>query len=91
VTHNPKVAGSNPTRHEKRAGQTNRSLALRELALSIETVERFVEHSDDVRVSTLRQYLEAFGARLEFVAVFDDEERRVRLHLGKGGSSRVVL
>ena len=31
---------------------------------AIETVERFVEHSDDVRVSTLRQYLEAFDARL---------------------------
>ena len=31
----------------------------------------------------LRQYLEAFGARLELVAVFDDEERRVRFHLGK--------
>jgi hypothetical protein len=27
--------------------------------------------------------LEAFGARLELVAVFDDEERRVRFHLGK--------
>ena len=64
-------------------------LALRELALSIETVERFVDHSDDVRVSTLRRHLKAFGARLELVAVFDDEERRVRLHLGKGGSNRV--
>jgi transcriptional regulator with XRE-family HTH domain len=28
-----------------------------------------LEHSDDVRVSTLRQYLEALGARLELVAV----------------------
>jgi transcriptional regulator with XRE-family HTH domain len=36
-----------------------------------------LEHSDDVRVSTLRQYLEALGARLELVAVFDDEDRRV--------------
>jgi len=43
------------------------------------------EHSDDVRVSTLRQYLDALGARLELMAVFDDEERRVPLHLG--GSS----
>ena len=31
-----------------------------------------LEHSDDVRVSTLRQYLEALGARLELVAVFDE-------------------
>jgi transcriptional regulator with XRE-family HTH domain len=42
-----------------------------------------LEHSDDVRVSTLRQYLEALGARLEFVAVFDDEDRRVPIHLGR--------
>ncbi len=42
------------------------------------------EHADDVRVSTLRQYLEALGARLELVAVFDDDqERRVPIHLGK--------
>jgi type II secretory pathway predicted ATPase ExeA len=42
-----------------------------------------LEHSDDVRVSTLRQYLEALGARLEPVAVFDDEDRRVPIHLGR--------
>ena len=43
-----------------------------------------LEHAEDVRVSTLRQYLEALGARLEFVAVFDDgEEHRVPIHLGK--------
>ena len=40
------------------------------------------EHSDDVRVSTLRQYLEALGARLELVAVFDDDQH-VPIHLGK--------
>ncbi|MEY2403007.1 MAG: Helix-turn-helix domain [Acidimicrobiaceae bacterium] len=43
-----------------------------------------LEHADDVRLSTLRQYLEVLGARLELVAVFDDEgERRVPVHLGK--------
>ena len=41
------------------------------------------EHADDVRISTLRQYLEALGARLELVAVFDDEDRRVPIDLGK--------
>ena len=41
------------------------------------------EHADDVRVSTLREYLEALGARLELVAVFDDENRRVPITLGK--------
>lgn len=39
-------------------------------------------HSEDVGVSTLRQYLEALGARLELVAVFDDEGRRVPVNLG---------
>ena len=45
-----------------------------------------LEHSEDVRVSTLRQYLEGLGARLELVAVFDDDERRVPVHLGKGSA-----
>src|SRR5437899_58896 len=40
------------------------------------------EHAEDVRISTLRQYLEALGARLELVAVFDDEDRRVPVYLG---------
>ena len=42
-----------------------------------------LEHAEDVRVSTLRDYLEALGARLELVAVFDEENRRVPVHLGK--------
>jgi DNA-binding transcriptional regulator YiaG len=46
-----------------------------------------LEHADDVRVSTLRQYLAALGARLELVAVFDDEERRVPINLGQGSAA----
>ena len=46
-----------------------------------------LEHSDDVRVSTLRQYLEALGARLELVAVFDDDDRRVPIHLGRDSAA----
>ena len=46
-----------------------------------------LEHSEDVRVSTLRQYLEALGARVELVAVFEDDARRVPLHLGKGSTA----
>jgi hypothetical protein len=42
-----------------------------------------LEHSDDARGSTLCQYLEALGARLELVAVFTDEDRRVPVHLGR--------
>ena len=59
-----------------------------ELAGRLEVTQGAVsklEHADDVRVSTLRQYLEALGARLELVAVFDDERRRVPIHLGKQG------
>lgn len=41
------------------------------------------EHAEDVRISTLRQYLEALGARLELVAVFDEEDRRVPIELRK--------
>ncbi|MGA0878577.1 MAG: helix-turn-helix domain-containing protein [Ilumatobacteraceae bacterium] len=46
-----------------------------------------LEHSDDVSVSTLWQYLEALGAHLELVAVFDDEDRRVPIHLGRNDAA----
>ena len=45
------------------------------------------ENADDVRVSTLREYLDALGARLELVAVFDDEGRRVPITLGKDNAA----
>ena len=40
------------------------------------------ENADDVRISTLRQYLEALGAHLELIAVFDDDHR-IPINLGK--------
>lgn len=40
-----------------------------------------LEHADDVRVSTLREYVEALGGHLELVAVFGD--RRVSVQLGR--------
>lgn len=40
------------------------------------------EQLEDLRVSTLRDHLEALGARLELVAVFDDEDWRVPVRLG---------
>ena len=42
-----------------------------------------LEHAEDARVSTPRDYLEAIGSRLELVVVFDYEDRRVPVHLGK--------
>ncbi len=52
----------------------------RRLDVTQGSISKF-EHPGDVRVSTLRQYLESLGARLELVAVFDDEARRVPIHL----------
>jgi transcriptional regulator with XRE-family HTH domain len=46
-----------------------------------------LEHAEDVRISTLRVYLDALGARLEIVAVFDDEGRRVPIHLGQASAA----
>lgn len=63
-----------------------------ELAGRLEVTQGAVsrlENSDDVRISTLRQYLEALGAQLELVAVFDDPtERRVPIQLGKRDQTR---
>ena len=61
-----------------------------ELSGRLDVAQRAIsilEHSEDVRVSMLRQYLEALGARLELVAVFDDDARRVPVHLGKGSAA----
>ena len=63
------------------------ALSQAELAGRLEITQSAVsklEHAEDVRVSTLRDYLDAIGARLELVAVFDDDdERRVPVHLGR--------
>jgi len=42
------------------------------------------------RVSTLRQYLEALRARLEFVAVLEEDDRRVPVHLDKVPRAEVL-
>ena len=43
-----------------------------------------LERADDLRLSTLRKYLERLGARLELVAVFDTEEEQiVPIHIGE--------
>jgi DNA-binding transcriptional regulator YiaG len=56
------------------------------LAITQAAISEF-ENADDVRISTLRDYLETTGARLELVAVFDDDnERRVPINIGKDAS-----
>jgi DNA-binding Xre family transcriptional regulator len=73
--------------YELRHGE---AISQAELAGRLEVTQGAVsklEHSDDVRVSTLRQYLEALGARLELIAVFDDDNRRVPIHLGRDSAA----
>ena len=43
-----------------------------------------LERSDDLKLSTLRNYLAQLGARLQLVAVFDedDQEHSVPIHIG---------
>jgi DNA-binding XRE family transcriptional regulator len=43
-----------------------------------------LERADDLKLSTLRNYLAQLGARLQLVAVFDedDEEHSVPIHIG---------
>ena len=43
-----------------------------------------LEHAGDLKLSTLRKYLARLGARLELVAVFEDDDRAysVPIHVG---------
>ena len=66
----------------RRAEAVSQAVLAGRLEITQGAVSKF-EHADDVRISTLRQYLEALGARLELTAVFDDEDRRVPIELGK--------
>jgi len=48
-----------------------------------------LERAEDLKVSTLRKYLESLGARLELLAVFDDDENRaVPIHISQPGPIR---
>jgi len=52
-------------------GQTQQDLA-EKLGVSQPNVSR-IEHEEDVYLSTLREYVEALGGRLEITAVFADQ------------------
>ena len=67
----------------------NRSQA--ELAVNLGSSQPAVsqlERGDDMRLSSLRKYLEGLGGRLRLVALFDDgeEETAVPLRIGSGNS-----
>jgi hypothetical protein len=38
-----------------------------------------LEHSEDPKLSTLREYIEALGGRLEIAAVFNDERFELKV------------
>ena len=76
--------------HELRRA-LNRSQA--ELALSMGSSQPAVsqfERGEDVRLSSLRRYLEGLGARLRLVALFDDGETETEIPLRIGGGRLVV-
>lgn len=53
-----------------------------ELEISQSAISQ-LERADDLKLSTLRKYLEKLGARLELIAVFDTEdERAVPIDIG---------
>ena len=49
------------------------------------------ERGDDMRLSSLRRYLEGLGARLRIVALFDDGEAETAIPLRIGSGSSLVV
>ncbi len=64
-----------------------------ELAASLGSSQPAVsqlERGEDIRLSSLRRYLEGLGARLQLVALFDDGETETAVPLRIGGGNLVV-
>jgi len=85
------AAISTPTPDWKDAGfelECSRSVAKR-VGKTMEPTKFFVpfEVMERPLDQQVRQYLEALGARLELVAVFDEEDQRVPINLGKDAAS----
>ena len=65
-----------------------------ELAVSMGSSQPAVsqfERGDDIRLSSLRRYLEGLGARLRIVALFDDGEVETAIPLRIGSGSSLVV
>ena len=65
-----------------------------ELAVSMGSSQPAVsqfERGDDIRLSSLRRYLEGLGARLRIVALFDDGEAETAIPLRIGSGSSLVV
>lgn len=69
--------------HElRRALEISQEDLAAELEISQSAISQ-LERAGDLKLSTLRKYLEKLGARLELIAVFDaEEERAVPIHIG---------
>ena len=70
----------------------NRSQA--ELAVNMGSSQPAVsqfERGDDMRLSSLRRYIEGLGARLRIVALFDDGETETAIPLRIGSGSSLVV
>ena len=70
----------------------NRSQA--ELAVNMGSSQPAVsqfERGDDMRLSSLRRYLEGLGARLRIVALFDDGETETAIPLRIGSGRSLVV
>lgn len=67
----------------RRALERSQTVLAAELGISQSAISQ-LERSDDVMISTLRTYLEGLGARLELVAIFDEDdvERVVPIRVG---------
>ncbi len=57
-----------------------------ELGISQPAVSQ-LERGEDVKVSTLRSYLDSLGARLQILAIFDDGEVETAIPLRIGAST----
>jgi DNA-binding transcriptional regulator YiaG len=74
--------------HElRKALERSQTEVAAELNISQSAVSQ-LERADDLKVSTLRNYLAHLGARLQLVAVFEegDEQRRVVIHIGSASA-----
>ncbi len=57
-----------------------------ELGISQPAVSQ-LERGEDVKVSTLRSYLDSLGARLQIVAIFDDGEAETAIPIRIGANA----
>ncbi|MGH3441416.1 MAG: helix-turn-helix domain-containing protein [Nitriliruptorales bacterium] len=72
----------------RRALQRSQTDLAAELNISQSAVSQ-LERADDLKLSTLRNYLAHLGARLQLVAVFeeDDEQHSVPIHVGESADN----